>query len=357
MRERGGGGTSTSTRLPTPLTFITPSLPGEILLCVRALVKQDNVEVLADETLFEITYSTISEFSVGGVSVNRGVQRVQDYAGSFAHPSTAYQCDDQFQKVDNPPALSPKDNVLRICIEGENDQVNCDKIVTATLKQGTKVDNLIDNGASTGGFTAQASKQHTSTTSSSIPPNTHTLTHAHTHTHTHTHTPRPHHHSHVCVGEQGPNVHALDGHPSQVLQQAEQRRRPDHLSRGVSVNCRSCEWRTASSVRRAAKRQQLPVDHRRVDPRRGVPSARVARRCYRGTQRRCCRTHGRCRTRVSAELTSNKDSTQTCFLFFFSSGSSSFFVFFLAFRDTQLFFSRFFVFTTIVAVGGDDIFI
>ena len=61
---------------------------------------------------------------------------------------TAYQCTSDCSAVRDPPALSPENRVLRVCIEGLSSTVKCESVVKATLKQAGNdiVDTLIVGG-------------------------------------------------------------------------------------------------------------------------------------------------------------------------------------------------------------------
>ena len=133
---------------------------SSILLCVRARVKRGDIEILSTEHNVKVKYSTSTNFSVSAVSVSRddNDQEVQDI-GTMSQSNTAYQCNKQYEKITSPAPLSPHSNILRVCIEGESDAFQCEKIVSATLKQAGKTDTkLITDDTSSGDLTKQSSK-------------------------------------------------------------------------------------------------------------------------------------------------------------------------------------------------------
>ena len=50
----------------------------------------------------------------------------------------AYQCTSDYEVVRNPPAISLDSRLLRVCISGVSDVVECQQIVEATIKQASK---------------------------------------------------------------------------------------------------------------------------------------------------------------------------------------------------------------------------
>jgi len=133
---------------------------SKIDLCVRARVVQEGIEILSTETNFQVTYSMTAQFSVSAVNVNRQDNgKVAEDIGAISRSNKAYQCNAKYEEVTSPAPLSPHSNVLRVCIEGESDAFQCEKIVSATLKQAGKTDNtLITKGTSIGKYTEQSSK-------------------------------------------------------------------------------------------------------------------------------------------------------------------------------------------------------
>lgn len=117
-----------------------------IKLCVRARMTEDGQDILFTENNFVMKYSN------GGFSVNMNVDRkknavVVDEDLGAVFKVTAYQCNDNYQKIT--AAILPDKSVLRICVQGESNKFVCDNIATATLKQpgnGITEDNIIVNG-------------------------------------------------------------------------------------------------------------------------------------------------------------------------------------------------------------------
>merc|ERR1712159_431957 len=97
---------------------------------------------------------------ISAVSVDRhDNDKVAEDIGAISRPNKAYQCNAKYEEITSPAPLSRYSNILRVCIEGESDAFQCEKIVSATLKQAGKPDSkLITDGTSSGEFTKQSSK-------------------------------------------------------------------------------------------------------------------------------------------------------------------------------------------------------
>ena len=51
---------------------------------------------------------------------------------------TAYQCTSDYLEVINPPAISSDNGMIRVCIEGNRNDIKCQKVIESTIKQESK---------------------------------------------------------------------------------------------------------------------------------------------------------------------------------------------------------------------------
>jgi len=97
---------------------------------------------------------------ISAVSVDRhDNDKVAEEMGAISRSNRAYQCNAKYEEITSPAPLSPHSNILRVCIEGESEAFQCEKIVSATLKQAGNADTkLITDGTPSGDLTTQSSK-------------------------------------------------------------------------------------------------------------------------------------------------------------------------------------------------------
>jgi len=104
-----------------------------------------------------------SSGKISAVNVDRhDNDKVVENIGAISQSNGAYQCDKQYEEITSPAPLSPHSNILRVCIEGESAAFQCEKIVSATLKQAGNADTkLITDGTLSAKYTKQSSKGQT----------------------------------------------------------------------------------------------------------------------------------------------------------------------------------------------------
>ena len=76
-------------------------------------------------------------------------------SGIQSESVTAYQCTSDYVQVMDPPAISLEHGMIRVCIDGSNSSVECQKVLESTIKQASKSieEAMVVNGQQQRAFT------------------------------------------------------------------------------------------------------------------------------------------------------------------------------------------------------------
>jgi len=133
-----------------------------LTLCLRGRVRltaeTDSVEVLFVEHILTLTYSATAGFSAGFTGTV-AVERVDNddlIAEALLPPGTveAFQCDEAYAEVEDPPVITQEDPTLRFCIRTTSETMTCEGFSTALMAQAANSlsDLVVQNGVSLSPF-------------------------------------------------------------------------------------------------------------------------------------------------------------------------------------------------------------